>query len=253
MIFLKSTRWPQSCHVVRQLYLSASKSRLDYYKILGLSRNATAHEIKKAYLQKCKEYHPDKHMGSKSMQEKFVEANRAYNVLSDTAKKQEYDAKFKTVNQESKYQSHSPYRWGKENRDSRSSPEDVYREYQRHASRHRFRGRYRDSSQDPFYRHWQSVYENPHSTRDKGPFSRPRQDAFQSSGLENDFHDENSDMNVNIKYLVLIFFGFLLLILYVRIKIASKSMHNNVPDYNYKKFHQRQSDIDDLDIKTEDV
>ena len=63
----------------------------DYYEVLGIDRNATAEEIKKAYRKKAIEYHPDKNPGDKAAEEKFKEAAEAYDVLSDPQKKARYD------------------------------------------------------------------------------------------------------------------------------------------------------------------
>lgn len=63
----------------------------DYYKILGVNRNASADELKKAYRQLAKKYHPDVNKESKDAEEKFKEVSEAYDVLSDAKKRQEYD------------------------------------------------------------------------------------------------------------------------------------------------------------------
>ncbi len=63
----------------------------DYYEILGISRTATAAEIKKAYRKKAIEYHPDKNPGDKAAEEKFKEAAEAYEILSDPDKRARYD------------------------------------------------------------------------------------------------------------------------------------------------------------------
>src|SRR5450830_1189700 len=66
-------------------------SKRDYYEVLGVSKNATAEEIKKAYRKKAIQFHPDKNPGDKASEEKFKEAAEAYEVLSDSDKRQRYD------------------------------------------------------------------------------------------------------------------------------------------------------------------
>lgn len=66
-------------------------TKKDYYDILGVSRNASETEIKKAYRKIAKQYHPDANPGDKEAEYKFKEATEAYEVLSDSQKKQTYD------------------------------------------------------------------------------------------------------------------------------------------------------------------
>ena len=65
----------------------------DFYQVLGLSRTASADEIKKAYRRLARQYHPDLHSGSKKaeMEKKFKELNEAHEVLSDPSKRKKYD------------------------------------------------------------------------------------------------------------------------------------------------------------------
>ena len=63
----------------------------DYYEVLGVSRNATESEIKKAYRKLALQYHPDRNPGDKEAEEKFKEAAEAYEVLRDPEKRSLYD------------------------------------------------------------------------------------------------------------------------------------------------------------------
>ena len=66
-------------------------SKRDYYEVLGVSKSATADEIKKAYRKVAMQFHPDRNPGDKVAEEKFKEAAEAYEVLSDNDKKAKYD------------------------------------------------------------------------------------------------------------------------------------------------------------------
>ncbi len=66
-------------------------SKKDFYQTLGVTRSATADEIKKAYRKLAMQYHPDKNQGNKKAEEQFKEISEAYEVLSDTEKRKNYD------------------------------------------------------------------------------------------------------------------------------------------------------------------
>ncbi|MBR2400131.1 MAG: molecular chaperone DnaJ [Tidjanibacter sp.] len=66
-------------------------AKRDYYEVLGVEKNASADEIKKAYRKAAVKYHPDKNPGDKEAEEKFKEAAEAYDVLSDQQKRARYD------------------------------------------------------------------------------------------------------------------------------------------------------------------
>lgn len=66
-------------------------AKRDYYEVLGVGKNASADEIKRAYRRMAMKYHPDKNPGDKKAESRFKECAEAYEVLSDTEKRQRYD------------------------------------------------------------------------------------------------------------------------------------------------------------------
>lgn len=76
----------------RTIFVSNSRYRKkDYYEILGVAKNASAKDIKKAYYQLAKKYHPDTNKNDKDAQKKFQEVSEAYEILSDDSKRRQYD------------------------------------------------------------------------------------------------------------------------------------------------------------------
>src|SRR4051812_12158665 len=66
-------------------------TKRDYYEVLGVTRNANADDVKKAYRKLAVQFHPDKNPGDKKAEEHFKELSEAYEVLSDPQKRQMYD------------------------------------------------------------------------------------------------------------------------------------------------------------------
>ena len=66
-------------------------AKRDYYEVLGVSRNASEDELKKAYRKVAMKHHPDRNPGDKKAEEKFKEASEAFEVLGDREKRARYD------------------------------------------------------------------------------------------------------------------------------------------------------------------
>ena len=66
-------------------------SAKDYYDVLGVSKSASADELKRAYRKLAKQHHPDRNQGDKSAEAKFKEVQAAYDVLKDSKKRAKYD------------------------------------------------------------------------------------------------------------------------------------------------------------------
>ena len=92
-------RFSYSCDtlVLKRFFNLKQMQDRDYYKILKVSRNASTEEIKDAYRRLAREYHPDLHPGNPTAEERFKEICQAYEVLSDSVQRSEYDQGFEPM------------------------------------------------------------------------------------------------------------------------------------------------------------
>ena len=113
----------------------------DLYTVLGVSRTASAEEIKKAYRNLALKYHPDRNQGDAAAEEKFKQINAAYDVLGDETKRRQYDM----------YGASDPFRQARE---ESARQENAYGTYRRNGTYDT--GTY--GSADPFWEFFNNAY-----------------------------------------------------------------------------------------------
>ena len=92
MLIVLKRVWNRNSFLTKYcIVFTVVNNRKSHYETLGVSKSANESDIKQAYLYKCKEFHPDKHQGNKEMQKRFVAVNEAYQTLSDSSKRMQYD------------------------------------------------------------------------------------------------------------------------------------------------------------------
>jgi len=111
---------------VRQFSLTKGLTSQDYYKTLGVSNDASQKDIKKAYYQLAKQYHPDSNKSDPSASKKFQEVSEAYEVLSDEGKRKQYDT-FGSAGEQFGQDGMGGFSQGGWNFKSNINPEDLFR------------------------------------------------------------------------------------------------------------------------------
>ncbi|CAH0383380.1 unnamed protein product [Bemisia tabaci] len=117
-------------HPRNQFHTSKSLLGKDYYDILGIPRNASPQEVKKAYYQLAKKYHPDQNKTDPNASKKFQEVSEAYEVLSDDTKRKQYDSWGQTSEEMDRQGRSSPGSQGP----GRQGSYQTYGEWQFHSS-----------------------------------------------------------------------------------------------------------------------
>ena len=162
----------------------------DYYKILGISQSADEKEIKKAYYQLAKQYHPDLNKGQTS--EKFKEINSAYEVLSDSSKRLQYDASRKmnsfwggkTYSDQQRTQTGSSNSWGSSN--------NYNYNYNKQWNKSNY-----DFKEDPFYKNFSDWFKNSQNSYSNKNTQDNYKNNFNSGGKNTQnfkkYYEKNKD------------------------------------------------------------
>lgn len=133
----------------------------NHYQTLGISKSATAAEVKEAYFRLCKEYHPDRHSNDERKGQKFLKINEAYTVLSNSRLRREYDSRLLTGMPRGKpdYTKSSAYREHPYARHWGSARDDEW------TNMHSQNNDYGPFRRDPLHRYWDAYYKSQRSAR----------------------------------------------------------------------------------------
>jgi curved DNA-binding protein len=162
----------------------------DYYKILGVEKNATPDAIKKAFRKLAVKYHPDKNQGDKKAEEKFKEINEANKVLSDAGKRKKYDelgANWNAYRQQGKESDFDWERWAshRQQRHSQSRGAEPFGD--------------RDQFSDFFETIFGGGFNDFHESRHRGSRSHRGEDlqAEMEIGIEEAYHGATRQISIN--------------------------------------------------------
>ena len=193
----------------RYRYLSTSIISFNHYKILGVSQNATAKEIKKAFREKSLKCHPDKFPDDKKKEEEFKKISEAYQVLGSSDSKKKYDNEMKGgafTSHNQRRSSDFDYNWDEYRKQAWEKRNGAFRNSQNQSfysrSNRGYDYRNNNANADEFFKEWQKNrenarrdfernYENFKNSKDapgsEPPWSRNRGKPFENAGY-NDYN-----------------------------------------------------------------
>lgn len=140
---IKEWKLPKGCQVTNVSFHICGVLGINHYDALGIKQTATQKEIKEAYFQLCKKYHPDKHANDEAKAQQFLKISDAYTVLSNKTTKKEYDDRL------NRKHSFSDSRYGHERWSSayRNNPYVKQRKYYEHHQRPPWQDMYNHETQ----------------------------------------------------------------------------------------------------------
>lgn len=146
----------------------------DYYQVLGVTKEATKHEIHKAFRQLAKKYHPDKNK-DKGAQDEFIKIFKAYETLSDETKRREYDQRSRT-----------------------SDHQNTFNHWQPASNMHDFDiNEFFKQYEDQLFRHSQQFHQHHSQHHQHHHNNAHQQSFFHGVNLEDLFHDLDEDEFIN--------------------------------------------------------
>lgn len=164
---------------------SNDQPQQDLYEVLGVKKDATKHEIHKAFRQLAKKYHPDKNK-EKNAQDEFIKVFKAYETLSDEKKRKEYDDRSKMPNYNSNSANHGGWQQGQMND---FDINDFFKQYEDQLFKHaqHFQQHHHTAHQQQHQNAHQQQHQNAHNHHHDHHFS------FHGVNLDDLFHDIDDD------------------------------------------------------------
>lgn len=128
---MKSILFPKWKLVFVSPFSKSCSTKVDHYSVLGINSRASKSDIRAAFLEKSKQFHPDVNKSDSMNHDKFVQINDAYSVLSKYATRQQYDMSRNMQNSNSTTKRHSSYYYQKGNEHQNNKPNRSYGNHQK--------------------------------------------------------------------------------------------------------------------------